>query len=208
MVELRKYGRTELFNILKVNNKQAMKRKLKRWGISYTDRGRGNSLEITITGIADRFKVYCITDLGFGANTDFQKVRNLYYVFFNDEEFMAMPDEVKENRMRDKSTPISRQTIANYIAKLDAKELIMRNTGEYLYYFALKQRQRFVERAEYIKAWHEYWQNIDDGFLSRDAIEIMIFHYGGVARKQEMPTINLNYSRHRLVIASTPEKHR
>ena len=193
MIELRKYARTELFNILNVNSKEAMKRKLKRWKIFYTDSGRGDNLEITITGIADPFKIYCITELGFGANTDFQKVRNLYYAFFNDEEFMAMPDEVKEKRMRDKGRPVSRQTIANYIAKLDAKELILRNTGEYLYYFALKQRQRLVERVEYIKAWHEYWQNIDDGLLSREAIEIMIFHYGGVARKQEKPTINIHF---------------
>ena len=177
MIELRKYGRDELFKILNTNSKQGITRKLNRWGISYTDKGRGANLEITITSIDNPFKVYCITELGFSANTDFYKVRNLYYAFFNG----------------DKGNPVSRQSIANYLEKLYAKELIHKNTGEYIYYFALKQKQRFVERAEYIKAWHEYWQNIDDGMCSRDAIGIMIFHYGGVARKQEKPTINLHF---------------
>lgn len=193
MIELRKYRRDELFKILNTNSKQGITRKLNRWGVSYTDRGRGANLEITITSIDNPFKIYCITELGFSANTDFHKVRNLYYAFFNDDEFMAMPDEVKENRLRDKGNPVSRQSIANYLEKLYTKDLIHKNTGEYIYYFALKQKQRFVERAEYIKAWHEYWQNIDDGLYSRDAIEIMIFHYGGVARKQEKPTINLHF---------------
>lgn len=193
MIELRKYGKAELSEILKTSSKEGMTRKLERWGITFTEAGRGNNLEITITGIADPFKVYCITELDFGANADFQKVRNLYYVFFNDDYFMAMPDEVKEKRMSDDGKPISRQTIAGYLARLDAKELIRRNTGEYIYYFAHKQKQRFVERGEYLKAWHEYWNDIDYGMTSREAIANMIWHYGGVARKQEKPEANRIY---------------
>ena len=190
MIELRKYGKVELSAILKTNSKQGMIRKLKRWGISFTESGRGNNLEFTITDIADPFKVYCITELDFGANAEFQKVRNLYYAFFNDDEFMAMPDEVKEKRMGDKGKPIARQTIAGYIAKLDAKNLIRRNTGEYIYYFAHKHQQRLVDRSEYLKAWREYWNDLDYGMNSREAIANMIWNYGGVARKQEKPEEN------------------
>lgn len=190
MLELRKYGKPELSKILNTRDKGGMTRKLKRWGVSFTEAGRGDNLEITITHIADPFKVYCITELGFGANADFQKIRNLYYAFFNDDEFMAMPDEVKEKRMGDKGEPISRQTIASYLAKLDAKGYIRRNTNDYIYYFAYKQRQRITERPEYLKAWHEYWNCIDNGFDSRTAIADMIWNYGGVARKQEKPDIN------------------
>ena len=190
MIELRRYGKAELSEILKTSSKEGMTRKLERWGITFTEAGRGNNLEITITSIADRFKVYCITELDFGANADFQKVRNLYYAFFNDDYFMAMPDEVKEKRMSDDGKSISRQTIASYLARLDAKELIRRNTGEYIYYFAHKQKQRLVERDEYLKAWHEYWNDIDYGMSSREAIANMIWNYGGVARKQEKPEPN------------------
>jgi hypothetical protein len=190
MIELRKYSKSELSQILKTNNNQSMKRKLERWGISFTEKGRGNNLEITITSIANPFKVYCITELEMGANTDFQKVRNLYYAFFNDDEFRAMPDEVKERRMRDNGKPVSRQTIADYLRKLDDKNYIKLNTGDYIYYFAYKENQRIVERQEYIKAWHEYWKDIDNGLYSREAIGNMIWNYGGVARKQEKPEIN------------------
>ena len=47
---------------------------------------------------------------------------------------MAMPDEVKEYRMRKQGQGVSRQTIATYIAKLDNKGLIDRNTNNYIYY--------------------------------------------------------------------------
>ena len=135
MIELREYGKEELSAILKTKDKEGMLRKLERWGVSYAPpRGRGNNLIVPITGIADPFKVYCITELDFGANADFQKVRNLYYYFFNDDEFMAMPDEVKEKRMSDEKKPVTRQSIAGYLAKLDAKDYILRNTGEYIYY--------------------------------------------------------------------------
>ncbi len=190
MIELRRYGKAELSAILKTSSKEGMTRKLERWGITFTEAGRGNSLEITITGIADPFKVYCITELNFGANTDFQKVRNLYYYFFNDDEFMAMPDEVKEHRLDDDGKHIARQTIASYLAKLDAKDFILRNTGEYIYYFALNHHQRIVECSEYKKAWREYWNDIDDGMTSREAIAKMIWNYEGVARKQEKPEVN------------------
>ncbi len=195
MLELRKYGKAELSAILKTRSKEGMLRKLDRWGVSYdTPTGRGDNLIVPITHIADRFKVYCITELDFGANTEFQKVRNLYYAFFNDDEFMAMPDEVKEKRMSDAKKPITRQTIARYLARLDAKNLINRNTGEYIYYFAHKRRQRIVERGEYLKAWHEYWNDIDSGLYSREAIGNMVWNYGGVARKQEKPDINGIYN--------------
>jgi hypothetical protein len=57
MIELRRYGKAELAAILKTSSKEGMTRKLERWGITFTEAGRGNNLEITITSIADRFKV-------------------------------------------------------------------------------------------------------------------------------------------------------
>ena len=65
--------------------------------------------------------------------------------------------EVKEVRMRKMGQPVSRQTIANYTYRLEAQNLINRHTDNYIYYFAYKQEQRFVERDEYLQAWYEYW---------------------------------------------------
>lgn len=193
MIELREYSRFEMAAILKTNNKQNMTRKLERWGITYTTKGRGSKLKFTITDIADPFKVYCITELGLPAGTDFRLFRDFCYYFFNDEEFMAMPDEVKEHRLDANSKHISRQTIANYTAKLAERNLITRHSGEYIYYFAYRNTQRITDREEYLEAWHDYWKDIDAGCFSIEAICHMRAKYGGVARKQEKPLVNAIY---------------
>lgn len=135
-----------------------------------------------------------MTDLGYTGGTDFYKLRYYYYYFFSDEEFMAMPDEVKEKRMRDKGRDISRQTIAGYTRKLESRNMINRSTSNFLYYFAYKQTQRFTTRSEYGRAWAEYWNNKERGLDNRDAITLMRSKYGGVARKQAIPEINGIYN--------------
>ena len=101
-----------------------------------------------------------------------------------------MPDEVKEHRMKEAGITMCRQTIAGYIAKLNAQNLIDCNSGEYIYYFAYKDTQRIATRQEYSEAWKQYWQDKEDGADSMTAISIMRFKYGGVARKQAIPQIN------------------
>ena len=191
----RAYPKPEMSRIFGTKAKQGLDRKLERYGITFSVSGRGEQAVYEIQKICDPFKVFAITELGFDANTDFRKLRNFYYYFFNDEEFMAMPDEVKEARMRKESKDISRQTIANYTAKLEAHNLIDRSVhNDFIYYFAYQGEQRIVERAEYSKAWREYWQNKADGMEYFEAIGEMIFNYGGVARKQAIPAINGIYN--------------
>ena len=38
------------------------------------------------------------------------------------------------------------------------------------YYFAYKSEQRMCDHAEYVQAWFEYWDDIDSGLNSYDAI--------------------------------------
>lgn len=194
MLELRAYGKAELSEMFDTAGMQGLQRKMERYGITFEVNGRGENAVFTIKEIADPFKIYCITELGFNGRSDFHKIRNFLQYFFNDDEFMAMPDEVKEHRMREQGQDVSRQTIANYIAKLDSKNLIDRSTNNFIYYFALKQEQRIVDREEYLQAWHEYWDDIGKGFSSVEAICRMRENYGGVARKQPKPEINGIYT--------------
>lgn len=194
MLEIRDYSKPEMSAMFGTRNMENLKRKMERYGITFEVNGRGENAVFTIKEIADPFKIYCITELGFNGRSDFCKVRNFLHYFFNDDEFMAMPDEVKEHRMREQGQDVSRQTIANYIAKLDSKNLIDRNTNNFIYYFALKQEQRIVDREEYLKAWHEYWDDIGKGFSSVEAICRMRENYGGVARKQPKPEVNGIYT--------------
>lgn len=190
MIELRTYTIQELSEILGSNGKQAIDNKLNSWGITFTSSGRGNSREYEVTAIKNPFKIYCITELGFDNHHDFTKVLNFYYQFFNDEEFAAMPDEVKEQRMRELNQSISRQTIAKYIEKLNAKGFLTTHGTNYIYYFAYKNNQLITSKEEYCKAWRECHLRLTKGMNWAETISIMRIDYGGVARKQAIPEIN------------------
>lgn len=194
MLEVKKYKKPELSAMFGTKDMQGLKRKLDGYGVIYTVVGRGEMAEFTIIEILDEFKIFCITELGFNAETDFEKLLYFYYAFFNDEEFMAMPNEVKEVRTEEKGKKVSRSTIANYIAKLDAKDLINRNTTNYIYYFAFEHTQRMTDKAEYSQAWKEYWGCIHNNVSNYTAIKLMRSKYGGVARKQAIPEINGIYN--------------
>lgn len=181
--------------MFKTKNNQGLARKLYRYGVSFDIQGRGENAIFTITNIDNPFKIYCITELDCNGRNDFYKLRNFYYYFFNDEEFSAMPCEVQETRMKLIHKGISRQSIAGYLDKLCNKGMIAKNSGNFIYYFAYKNEQTIVEKAEYIKAWHEYWDKIRSGYNNHEAIYDMICRYGGVARKQEIPMINGIYNK-------------
>lgn len=188
------YTKPELTLMLGTRSKQGIDRKLDRYGVVYEVCGRGESAVYTIKGMADPFKVFAITELGFDANTDLTKLRNFYYHFFEDEIFMAMPDEVKEVRMREMGQDVSRQTIATYTRRLETNNLINRYTKNFVYYFANGDKQRMSDHDEYAQAWSGYWENIRNKINNYDAIANMRAYYGGVARKQPIPEINGIYN--------------
>jgi len=190
MLEERKYTKAEMTAILGTRSRQGIERKLKRYNVDFESQGSGANVIFTINKIPDPFKLYCITELGFDGRTDFTKLLYFLYYFFNDIEFMAMPDEVKEARTEEQGRKIARQTIAGYTAKLDRKNLIDRNTNNFIYYFAIKKTQRIVEKEEYLQAWHEHWDRRKNGMDNYPSIMQMFADYGGVARKQPVPEIN------------------
>ena len=190
MLELKKYPKAEMSEMFGTRDMEGLKRKMRGYGIHFDVLGRGNSAVFDIKGLDDPLKIYCIVDLGLDGRTDFKKARNFYNYFLNDEEFMAMPDEVKEIRMRKQGQPVSRQTIATYTAKLKNKNMIDFNTKNFIYYFAYKGNQIITTREKYLDAWKEYWQKVEDEMYYYDAIIEMRAKYGGVARKQPIPEIN------------------
>lgn len=195
MIELRNYGKSELAQILGTNDRQGMIRKLDSWGVLHDEpRGRGEYMTVNITGFQDIFKVYALAELGVHPNTDFKKLRDFYYYFLNDEEFAAMPDEVKERRMESEGKYVSRQTIATYTRKLEEKGVFMLDSKNYIYYFVHKKQYRIAERKEYLSAWRQYWDDKESGLDSAQAIYMMKQTHGGVARKQPIPQFNGIYN--------------
>ncbi len=196
MLELMKsYTKPEMTAMFGTRDMQGLQRKVERNGVSFDVVGRGESAIFTITNIENPFKIYCITELGFDGHADFYKIRNYYYYYFNDIEFRAMPNEVQENRMRLVHKGVSRQTIAGYLQKLYRRNFIELNTNNFVYYFAFKDKQRIVEKEEYLAAWREYWKDIKNGHSSYEAIYNMRSAFDGVARKQEIPEINGIYNK-------------
>ena len=190
------YKKSELTQIFGSKSNQAINRKLDRYGVKFSVVGRGEQAVYKIQQMDDKFKIFAITELGFDANTDFQKLRNFYFYFFNDEEFQTLPDEMKEARMRENNRDISRQTIAKYLDRLVEHNYIAYLGGDdFVYYFAHKGKRRTVEKSEYSKAWREYWSDKESGMDYYTAIYNMIVHYGGVARKQAVPTVNAIYGK-------------
>ncbi len=193
MLEEREYKKSEIAKILHTTENQGIKRKLNNYGIEYSCSGRGRNLQIQIIKIPSlfQFRIFCITELNVAPQTDFRKFRNFLYYFMNDEDFRWLPDETIEIRLREKDIPVSRQTISNYKRNLEAANLISLSTGNTIvYYFAKNHQQRIVDKAEYLSAWHEYWENKEKYNSSRIAAQIMREKYGGMARKQYKAEIN------------------
>lgn len=129
-------------------------------------------------------------DLNYAPQTNFTKLAYFFYYFLNDDDFRRLPDERLEVLMRERDHPVSRQTIANYFRRLEDVDLISRNGGDYHYYFARKANLREATREEYSRAWREYWQAKEDGCSSREALSMMCYQYGGIARKQAIIDLN------------------
>lgn len=188
------YTYPEMVEIFETRDNQGIKRKLERYGIEYNCVGRGANVEYTIRKINDPFKVFCITELGFSAQTVFLKLRNFLYYALNDDDFLSMPDEVKEYRLKEKADTVgataSRQTIANWEQKFEKMELFHVDTGNFIYYFAYHHQQTYTTRQRYNSAWKEYWEQQKSGVEYEDRIWYMITNYGGIARKQEVIEIN------------------
>ena len=190
MLEERKYTIAEMEKITGTQSRQGIRRKLQNYDITFEESGRGSSVVFDVKNIKDKFRVFCIIDLNFPSQTDFIKLKYFMYYFFCDETFAQIPDEAKEAKLREDGRNISRQTVSNYIERLNRSNLISKNTDEYVYYFAKGGDRRTATKEEYSKAWREYWENKNNGFDSAEAISIMCFDYGGVARKYPIPELN------------------
>ena len=193
MLELRTYSKREISELLNTESTQGIERKLDRYGVEYKKDGRGEHAVFTIQKIENPFKVYCITELNFAAQTDFSKLLIFYYLFFNNEEFATMPAEVKEYLLDMQDSHVSRQTIANYESKLLQADLYYRNDSNCIYYFSYKKEQIFTTNEEYRQAWREYFMNKKNGMEPFEAIMEMVVKHGGVARKQAIMEANAVY---------------
>ena len=198
MLECRMYSAPEMWKYLGVKDNSQAQKKLNRYDIVYFQNGRGKNATFNILEIKEPFKVYCVFDMGFDPNSDFKKLRNYLFFLLGEDEYCWLPDEPMEAYMRSKGYYISRQTISKYRTHLLILEYI--HDGEYIYYRVYrdendKEHHQQVEKEEYCKAWHLYWdKRNNEQWDSEQAFAYMYACFGGVPRKQAKPNKNWLYS--------------
>ena len=182
MLEAKKYSFSELSTILGTKGKKNIEGKLGRYNIDYTLSGRGKNSTFDITAVNDELKVFCITDIGFPAQTDTNKLTNFLYYFLNHNDFLRLPDEAKQIFMKENNMALSRQTIAKYTRYLISANLFYRS-DDFIYYFIYKGKRTPTDKETYNKAWREYFADKENGAEPFEAMLNMVCNYGGYARK-------------------------
>ena len=164
MLEVKRYSIAELSAILGSTGKQAIDRKLERYGIEYTSSGWADNRVYEIKHIPDPFMVYCITKLGIPAQANFEKIRNLYYYFFCDEGFADLPLIEMAEYLEAEGVPQSRQCVTKWIEYLRHLDYIGFTNTDCKYYAIEKTPSKVkicheITREEYCQAWAIYHRN-------------------------------------------------
>ena len=117
MLEFKSYKVNELKEMFHINRTFNLERSLNTYGVEFTKSGSGENTTYTITAINDELRVFCVSELGFATQTEIRKLTNFLYYFLNVEDFVNLPDQAKEQYMRDNDRDVSRQTIASQQTK-------------------------------------------------------------------------------------------
>ena len=187
MLEKRLYKFDEMADYLGTRSNQGMRRKLERYGVEFREEGRGRMKTFTILSIPDPFTMYCVFDLGIDYRTDFKKLRDFTFFLLGDKDFTGQSGEMMEEYLRNGGYPISRQTIAKYLALYERMDLIAMN-GELVYYRVYHegqfQKHKIISKERYCAAWDVYWTKRREGAGSLTAFSCMYHFLDGVPRKQ------------------------
>ncbi len=194
MLELKRYTREEIAAIIGGSaNRQPLKNKLDRYDVEYEIEGRANNCIFDIKAINDPFKLFCILELGIGAQSDFDRMKYFYYYYFCDDNFVRLTAEQKQEYMEDESKYVSRQTIRTWEGYLERKGWISLHGENYRYYFSKAGNHRDATKEEYSEAWKYYWKRRDEGEVSWIIMMEITSKYGGAPRKHYIPEHNAFY---------------
>ena len=197
MIELRTYTKAEMAEILHTPTRQGITRKLDGYNISYICSGRGEDLKITITAIANPFKVFCITELGIPAQSDFPKLRNLFYYLFCCEGFAELPLIEMAERLKEDGKSVSRETIGKWLRYLEHIDYIAFDKADCTCYAISpapdgKKLHREISKQQYNTGWKIYFESVpEEG--TRSAYRRMYNYIGGHPYKKAKMMPNAFY---------------
>lgn len=182
MLLFKTYKREELIKLFGTNRIDAIKNKLDRNGYIYTTSGRGNDLTITVSDCTKAFETFCKEELGFAAQTNFEKLKVFLRRLFFDEEFCKLPFAAMQREIG-----ISEQTISKWVKHLVDNDLIVLSIGEFNYYLSRRIDMTNFEtieltEQEYKDAWKAYWEGREDGYTI--SFNRMYYTNGGTPHKR------------------------
>ncbi|MBQ2824413.1 MAG: hypothetical protein IJF18_07535 [Oscillospiraceae bacterium] len=196
MLEERVYTQEELSEILGTIEVKNIKAKLKRYNVDFTATKVEESYVFDIHRINDKFKVFCILELKFPAQTNFSKLKYFVYYFFNDNDFNLLSHKLMMKKLKEVfGEAPSRETIDKWVKKLRGQNLFIEDICEYRYFSVDKESYKEISHEEYKKAWNVYWKYVnlhfdDEDYNHYEAIIKMYSVIGGKAVKR--PLININ----------------
>ena len=187
MLDIRSYTRKELIEIFNTNRFDSIKGKLNRQGYEFISHGRGETATIEIIKKPSRFIRFCVDELGFAPQTDFEKLKRFLYKYMFDDDFRQLP----YNGMKDimvRETIISNPTITNYVRKLYSNNMI--GYGDSNYYSINKELSTYtpITEQQYKEAWKIYWEYRDGGYSL--AFVEMCNHVNGYPFKNDKVIFN------------------
>ena len=191
MLEERVYTQEELSEILGTIEVKNIKAKLKRYNVDFTATKVEESYVFDIHRINDKFKVFCILELKFPAQTNFSKLKYFVYYFFNDNDFNLLSHKLMMKKLKDVfGEAPSRETIDKWVKKLRGQNLFIEDICEYRYFSVDKESYKEISHEEYKKAWNVYWEYLSQHSNYPEAFRKMYGVIGGKAVKR--PLININ----------------
>lgn len=201
MLKITTYTKQELVDLFHTTKVCNITRSLDTMGYKYRTNGRkGENYRLTILELpADAFKIFCMDELGFSANTDFRTLKRFLYFFFCDEDFQQLPIGEMERLMQKENAYITRQTIAKWIQFLKEKNIINESDSEYNYFATvvteISTESLSITKELYLKAWRAYWNVRKTGGCHEEAFRAMHSVNGGAVFKKRMVEPNGFYSK-------------
>lgn len=199
MLEIKKYTKNELSAVLGTNTKQAIDRKLRRYGAVFESTGRGKNLTYEIKEIPDIFKFYCITELNIPLSVNFEKFKCFCYYLLCDETFASFPIIEMQRIMSADGVQISRQTISNWIRYLSKAGYVALSISEFTYYAITKTEDDIkhyteITKEKYSKGWGIYW-DVKEKYNAGLAYKLMSDYVGGHPYKRPKIEHNIFYTK-------------
>lgn len=191
MLEKRIYSRQELIKLYKTDRLDAIKKKVTREGYSYVNSGRGASYTMQITDIPKEqaFKEYCIKELGFAPQTDFNILKYFLHNFIYDNDFMKLQYNEMKEILNKQGINVCKETIASYYEHLKSIGWAYTSECEYIYYVydTEQQRNRYISKEEFRELYKVFYEQVrKDKGKFYNAERIIRSKYGGKPKKRPL----------------------